>query len=86
MLSAAAGFELWPVAQYGSDFLSCASSSKRGISSPQCLHCGGVVPGDYPFVVDLHAEAGGVGGGDVAVFGHGHAGDGADFFEGDAGV
>ena len=45
-----------------------------------------MIPRHYPFVLDFHAEAGGVGWDDAAVLGHGHAGYGADFFEGDAGV
>ena len=45
-----------------------------------------MIPRHYPLVFDFHAEAGGVGWDDAAVFGHGHAGYGADFFEGDAGV
>ena len=45
-----------------------------------------MIPRHYPLVFDFHAEAGGVGWDDAAVFGHGHAGYGADFLQGDAGV
>ena len=43
-----------------------------------------MVPWHYPLGVDLHAEPRRVRRHHVAVFGH--AGDGADYFDGDAGV
>ena len=43
----------------------------RSAASPKPLHRHDMVPRHYPFVLDFHAEAGGVGWDDVAVFGHG---------------
>ena len=70
----------------GLHFLDSSFRSNDGFPSPQPLHRNRMVPWHYPLVLDFHAEAGGVGWDDAAVFGHGHDGYGADFFEGDAGV